>query len=45
MKKDVNLPPGDCGFFASIERMELIESIRRGAGLSPGFNPIPLCVG
>lgn len=39
-KKDVNLLPGDAGFFASRIWTLLTESIRRGGGLSPGFNPI-----
>lgn len=41
-KKEENLPPGDCGFFESIDLTEVTESMRRGGGLSPGRNPMPL---
>ena len=41
MKNEENLP-GDWGFFESKDFIELTESMRRGGGLSPGLNTIPL---
>jgi len=40
MKNEVNLLPGEDGFRTSNDLMELIESMRRGGGLSPGLNTI-----
>lgn len=44
VKNEVNLLPGEEGFRASNDLIELTESMRRGGGLSPGFSPIPFCI-
>ena len=43
VKKEVNLPPGVCGFFWSMPACDLVddaELVRNGGGRDPGFNAI-----